>query len=306
MTVDAQTENIEHRTSLLFAAHYDKILRRTDRLFAGLLFVEWLGAMVAALVISPQTWSGAESGVHLHVWTALLLGGTVISLPIYLGLRAPGRLMTRISIAVGQMLVSALLIHVTGGRIETHFHIFGSLAFLAFYRDWRVLATATLVVVLDHVLRGSFWPQSVFGILTASPWRWVEHAAWVVFEVLFLGISCVQGVREMKFLARQQARLETTNAAIETEVTQRTDELRATEARLRLIVDAAPCGMVMMRDNGVITMVNRHMEEMFGFERAAMTGQPIEVLLPERFRQAHPAQRNAFFQNPQARDGQQS
>ena len=37
------------------------------------------------------------------------------------------------------MLMSALLIHLTGGRIETHFHVFGSLAILAFYRDWRVL-----------------------------------------------------------------------------------------------------------------------------------------------------------------------
>jgi len=42
-------------------------------------------------------------------------------------------------------LTSALLIHLSGGRIETHFHIFGSLAFLSFYRDWRVLITATAI-----------------------------------------------------------------------------------------------------------------------------------------------------------------
>ena len=46
-------------------------------------------------------------------------------------------------IAIGQMLMSALLIHLTGGRIETHFHVFGSLAILAFYRDWRVLISAS-------------------------------------------------------------------------------------------------------------------------------------------------------------------
>ena len=80
------------------------------------------------------------------------------------------------------MLMGALLIHLTGGRIETHFHVFGSLAFLAFYRDWRVLVPATIVVALDHMLRGIFWPQSVYGVLVASQWRWVEHAAWVLFE----------------------------------------------------------------------------------------------------------------------------
>ena len=84
------------------------------------------------------------------------------------------------------MLMGALLIHLTGGRIETHFHVFGSLAFLAFYRDWRVLIPATIVVALDHMLRGLFWPQSVYGVLVASQWRWLEHAAWVVFEDVFL------------------------------------------------------------------------------------------------------------------------
>ena len=57
----------------------------------------------------------------------------------------PGETLTRHVVAVGQMLTGALLIHLTGGRIETHFHVFGSLAFLAFYLDWRVLVTASAV-----------------------------------------------------------------------------------------------------------------------------------------------------------------
>ena len=66
-----------------------------------------------------------------------------LSFPVALALLRPGVAMTRYSIAIAQMLMSALLIHLTGGRIETHFHVFGSLAFLAFYRDWRVLVPAT-------------------------------------------------------------------------------------------------------------------------------------------------------------------
>ena len=53
------------------------------------------------------------------------------------------------------MMTSALLIHLTGGRIETHFHIFGSLAFLAFYRDWKVMISASVVVVIDHFFEES-------------------------------------------------------------------------------------------------------------------------------------------------------
>jgi signal transduction histidine kinase len=107
--------------------------------------------------------------------------------------------------------MSALLIHLTGGRIETHFHVFGSLAFLAFYRDWKVLIPATVVVSLDHALRGLFWPQSVYGVLLASEWRWVEHAAWVIFEDIFLLMSCVRGARELREIASHTAVLEQTS-----------------------------------------------------------------------------------------------
>jgi signal transduction histidine kinase len=106
------------------------------------------------------------------------------------------------------MLMGALLIHLTGGRIETHFHVFGSLAFLAFYRDWRVLIPATIVVALDHLLRGYFWPQSVYGVITASPWRWLEHAGWVVFEDVFLLLSTYRSIREMRDRAERTAALE--------------------------------------------------------------------------------------------------
>src|SRR5207244_4581084 len=110
----------------------------------------------------------------------------------------PGRVLTRHAIAVGQMLVSALFIHLTGGRIETHFHVFGSLAFLSFYRDWRILLTATIVVAADHLVRGLLWPESVYGILNPEWWRFLEHAFWVIFEDVVLVFACLRGVREMR------------------------------------------------------------------------------------------------------------
>src|SRR5579863_4858959 len=100
---------------------------------------------------------------------------------------------------------------------------------MAFYRDWRVFIPATVVVAADHMLRGIFWPQSVFGILVANPWRWLEHAGWVLFEDTFLLISCAQSIREMWDIARQRAKLEETNQQIEAEVAARTAELRAAQ-----------------------------------------------------------------------------
>lgn len=211
----------------------------TDYLFAGLLIFEWIAGIIIALVVSPKTWIGDVSQTHLHVWLALFLGFAIISLPVLLAYLCPGTKISRHVIAAGQMLMSALLIHLSGGRIETHFHVFGSLAFLAFYRDWRVLLTASAIVALDHYLRGIYWPLSVFGTLTASPWRWVEHAAWVIFEDIFLIHACRQGAKEMQDTAEKQAELELTNANIELLVKQRTTELEEAQDELIKAKEAA-------------------------------------------------------------------
>src|SRR5258706_5212401 len=100
----------------------------------------------------------------MHVWVAAIGGAGIAILPILLALFKPGATVTRHVIAASQMLSSALLIHLTGGRIETHFHVFGSLAFLTFYLDCPVLISATVVVVADPLLRGIFCPESVFGV----------------------------------------------------------------------------------------------------------------------------------------------
>jgi signal transduction histidine kinase/CheY-like chemotaxis protein/HPt (histidine-containing phosphotransfer) domain-containing protein len=197
----------EARAQELYTAHRQSIYRRTDRVFAILMAVQWVFGIVAALFISPRTWSGATSHVHPHVWAAVFLGGAISALPIFLAVVKPGHVATRYVISVAQMLWSALLIHLTGGRIETHFHVFGSLAFLAFYREWGVLVPATIVVAADHLLRGIYFPQSVYGVITPSEWRWLEHAGWVIFEDIFLIASCVRGQKEMREIARRAAEL---------------------------------------------------------------------------------------------------
>ncbi len=193
------------RTEELFDHHQTSIFEHTDRLFAGLMACQWVAGIIAAYVISPKTWSGSYSQVHPHIYAAIFLGGAISILPILLALFQPGAAVTRYTIATTQMLMSALLIHLTGGRIETHFHVFGSLAFLSFYRDWRVLIPATVVVAADHLIRGIYFPQSVYGVLTASEWRWLEHAGWVIFEDSFLIASCLRGRREMYQIAERTA-----------------------------------------------------------------------------------------------------
>ncbi|MGA8808609.1 MAG: hypothetical protein WB973_12100 [Thermoanaerobaculia bacterium] len=181
---------------------------RIDRMFVWLFLVQWVGGIIAALTVSPYAWEGKVHTVHLHVWIAVAGGAGIIILPILLAIFRPGTTLTRHVIAASQMLSSALLIHLTGGRIETHFHVFGSLAFLAFYLDWKALITATVVVAGDHFLRGIFWPESVYGVANPEWWRFLEHAGWVAFEDVFLIWACVMGRREIVASSARQAQIE--------------------------------------------------------------------------------------------------
>ncbi len=203
-----RAENMRARAETIFRECYEQNLRRTDRMFAYLMVGQWIFGIAIALAFSPYGWEGKTRSIHLHVELALLLGAAISSLPLLLILRRPGTTLTRHSVAIAQMLWSALLIHLTGGRIETHFHVFGSLAFIAFYCDWRVLLTGSAVVALDHLVRQLVYPESVYGVANPETWRFLEHAFWVVFEDVFLVVAMLARVRDMKATAATQARIE--------------------------------------------------------------------------------------------------
>ena len=278
-------ETSARRVVEIFNEHQQLVHRRTDRIFAGLMALQWLAGVAAALWVSPKTWAGTASHTHPHVWAAVFLGGAISSLPILLAVTRPGHATTRYTVAVGQMLMGALLIHLTGGRIETHFHVFGSLAFLSFYRDWRVLIPATIVVAADHFLRGVFWPQSVYGVLTASEWRWLEHAGWVAFEDTFLFIAIRHSIGEMWDIAERTAEIESLNEDLEAHVANRTAQLVAANhelerevaerklaeaelgeqrAFLRQVIDLNPSFVFAKDRNGRFTLVNQAIAEAYG------------------------------------------
>ena len=266
---------IARRADQLFASYQHDIHRHTDRLFAGLMAFQWVLGIIFAVWVSPLTWEGDVSSTHLHVWAAVLLGGVISLFPALLAWLRPGYASTRYVIAVAQMLMGALLIHLTGGRIETHFHVFGSLAFLAFYRDWKVLVPATVVVALDHMLRGIFWPQSVYGVVVASQWRWLEHAAWVIFEDLFLVVACARSLREMRQTAERTATLE---HEVRTRQEAETDARNA-RARNDAILDVALDCVVVIDEAGKIAQFNPAAEGTFGYTASEAVGKKFADLL---------------------------
>jgi PAS domain S-box-containing protein len=266
------------RARELAAAHLDRIRKTTDRLFLWLTCVQFVAAVLVAVILSPRTYIGSESFVNPHVTIALVLGA-LVSVPVVVAvLLWPGQYKTRVIVSVCQMLMSALLIHLTGGRIETHFHVFGSLAFLAFYRDWRILIWASLVVAGDHLVRGIYLPESVYGVFANAEWRFVEHAVWVLFEDVILIASCNRGIAEVKAIAAQRAEQEETNEHIEAMVQERTEDLKESELQKTTVFENALDGIVTANAHGEITEINPAAERIFGVCRHEVMGRPLSSI----------------------------
>ena len=78
-------------------------------------------------------------------------------------------------------------------------------------------------------------------------------------------------------------------------------ERKRLESRFRATVEAAPTAMVMIDQVGSIVLVNAETERLFGYDRDELLHQKVEVLVPARFRSAHPELRSRYFATPEAR-----
>lgn len=198
---------MNERASQIFQTSYFSLLERTDRLFLRLFIVQWV------LVTALSLW--IDSTME---WPLAFACGAVLTLVPAAGMRLrPRSTWNRHSVAISQILFSSLFVQVTNGRLETHFHIFGSLAFLAFYRDTRVMMTATAIVAIDH-----FFGSYDFGLAQS-----LEHLGWIAFMNVFLIYSIRESVGEMRASAEKQEQLEKV-------MTEQTGELKKSQELLQL------------------------------------------------------------------------
>lgn len=279
--MNSVSQSCEPKANKLFRGRYLNECKRVHRFMIWLMVAQWFVGIAFAAFYSPLTWIGQNYETHIHIWAAIILGGSISGFAI-LWIRLHNESAhTRHVVAICQMLWSALLIHLSGGRIETHFHVFASLAILSIYRDWKILITATVVVAVDHFIRGVFYPLSAFGVVTESPYRWIEHAAWVLLEVAFLAPGCMRLRNEIRELCVRQTEIEEAKKSVDIKVDERTRELSAANhmlaqktaeaEKLALVARYTDNAVVITDDQSKIEWVNN------GFSR--VTGyQPDEVI----------------------------
>jgi two-component system, sensor histidine kinase and response regulator len=249
---------IASRAEAILADDESRIFKSVDRLFATLILFQWTVAVGAALWMSPS-----QANVSGRLVTTVLNGGVIALLPLVMVSMAPGKPFTRHLVASGQMLMAALLVSLIDGRIETRFEIFGALAFLSLYRDWRVLVTASIVTLGDQFMGGGIlWTQSVNGLAPIVPLRCLEQIGCVLLTDFFLFVSIWQSREEMALIAERHAKLESANKEIEHEVAERTAEVRTGEEIFRSLSGASPVG-IFLDSCGACIYANQRLGEIY-------------------------------------------
>ncbi|HEX9445544.1 MAG TPA: GAF domain-containing protein, partial [Candidatus Binatia bacterium] len=161
-----------------------------------------------------------------------------------------GRTFQATVVGLGLMTSSAILVHLSGGYIEMHFHFFVMLVFLALYQDWIPYLLAIAYVAVHHGLLGVLWPREVYNhaAAIAAPWTWAGiHAFFVLWASL--GSIIAWRFNETAF------------------------------ARAKLILDVAGDGIYGLDLGGTITFVNHAAARMLGARPEEIVGRPMQAVL---------------------------
>jgi serine phosphatase RsbU (regulator of sigma subunit)/anti-sigma regulatory factor (Ser/Thr protein kinase) len=137
----------------------------------------------------------------------LLVGAVVPLAAIVAGRAALSRRVRTAAASLGLLSSSAVLVHLSGGLIEMHFHFFVMVAVVALYQDWIPFLTAIGYVFIHHGVLGALYPESVFNHVAAqrSPWRWA-----IIHALFIAGISaaCLVTWRLNELMLTQRKRAE--------------------------------------------------------------------------------------------------
>ncbi len=152
--------------------------------------------------------------------------------------------------------------------------------------------------VIGHSLAEFHTPESQLKLLSVNGYRGVMQG------------RIISGTRELRTsdgrtipaLVRGYPITEDVGAVIGTRAMYvDVSEQKSAEEQMRLVVESAPNGMLMVDQNGTITLVNTQVERLLGYRREDLLGKTVEFLMPHRFRGSHRQFRDEFFANPTAR-----
>jgi PAS domain S-box-containing protein len=207
----------------------------------GILVLLWLHVLGIAF------WAALQDFSVEHI---LLDAGVVAGAALLAGwARLPRKLQASLA-AFGLVSSSAVMVHLSGGYIEFHFHFFVMVGLMALYQDWVPFLLAIVFVVIHHGTVGVLNPASVYNHAGAwaSPWMWAGiHGAFItaMSAVSLIGWRLNEGLH----------------------------------ARFESILNSVGEGIVGVDLQGHTTFVNTATLKMGGWQASELIGQPLHATL---------------------------
>jgi len=229
----------------------EEVWRSRFRFLVGLT---WFHAAVIALVgpVLGYKWELSlraflDDDFALHT----VAEGSIVALfALVASWRRLGRTIQATAVGFGLLSSSAILVHLSGGVIELHFHFFVMLAFLALCQDWIPYLLAVAFVAVHHGVVGVLFPRAVYNHQAAydAPWTWAGiHAGFVL-------CSCVGSVVAWRYNERAFA-------------------------QTALILEATGEGIFGVDTSGHVTFINPAAAEFLGVDARTAPGKPVSSIL---------------------------
>ncbi len=79
-------------------------------------------------------------------------------------------------------------------------------------------------------------------------------------------------------------------------------ERKRDQENLRLVIESSPNAMVLTNNRGIISLINKQTEDLFGYRRSELMGKPLDLLIPPRFKKAYKKDEVDYFKNPNLRE----
>jgi methyl-accepting chemotaxis protein len=150
---------------------------------------------------------------HLHIISVAVVALLLPLLTCYL---KPGSLLSRSFLALGLIADSAILIHLSNGLVEIHFHLFIILVLLSIYYDWKVIVFAGAAISLHHLY--GLLDQHTYLVYAPNPniVIYLLHILFVVLESIVLCYQTQVSRRNLATISQQNATLKQLLAQTET------------------------------------------------------------------------------------------
>ncbi len=220
-------------------AAFDELLKpyreRADRIMVGMNIFLFL----VCLALAP---------LHNTLIAVGVVGLPTLFLSIWLMHKHPGELKTRLFMAFGFMIYTALIIHQNWGVTEAHFSAFGLIGVLLYYRDWRTIIVATVFIYLHHLILGYAQTLGSPIYVFNNPHFWVMFGSHITYFLPFIAMMSYLSVwlrregygnqKDLIALKSTELKLQKLNQELEDRVEERTAELKEAKEQAELASQA--------------------------------------------------------------------